>query len=304
MPRIRTIKPEFWSSPDTAEASLIARLTYIGMWNWADDYGRGTLSLKELDGFIFPNDDVSELCKGTSDTGVGTSDASEGSSYSFRDVVQEVVGVFGLTVYEVDRRTYYEIPTWKEHQRTERKANSKYPAPTDGVDVTDQWKRKQSRKVSEVPTESVGSSDAMQGSSGIGTGEQGNRGTGEEKTPSTRNAYPASFEQWYQLYPRHVGKAAALKAWKQAIKKTTPDELNEATLRWAQAHEAAATDPTFIPHPATWLNRAGWSDELPTPALIETRKRTDLDDFLEATLTPAGKQDPWGSQPVPLEAGT
>ncbi|WP_070977061.1 hypothetical protein [Corynebacterium sp. MC3] len=298
MPRIRTIKPEFWSSPDTAEASLIARLTYIGMWNWADDYGRGTLSLKELDGFIFPNDDVSALC-------VGSSDASEGSSYTFRDVVQEVVGTFGLIVYEVDRRTYYEIPTWEEHQRTERKAKSKYPAPTDGVDVTDQWKRKQSRKVSEVPTESVGSSDAMQGSSGIGTGEQGNRGTGEEKTPSTRNAYPEPFEQWYELYPRHVGKAAALKAWKQAVKKTSQDELNEATLRWAQAHEAAGTDPKFIPYPATWLNRAGWSDELPTPALIETgRKRTDLDDFLEATLTPAGKQDPWGSQPVPLEAGT
>ncbi|EUA31270.1 bacteriophage gp78 domain protein [Mycobacterium xenopi 3993] len=41
MPRIRTIKPEFWDSPDTAAADLRTRLLYIAMWNWADDYGIG-----------------------------------------------------------------------------------------------------------------------------------------------------------------------------------------------------------------------------------------------------------------------
>lgn len=160
MPRIRTIKPEFWSSPDTARASLIARLTYIGMWNWADDYGRGTLNLKELEGFIFPNDDVSELSVGTSE--------------NFRRVVKEVVDVFGLEVYEVDRRTYYAIPSWSSHQRTERKAKSKYPAPEEGENVTDQWSEGSSdakrRKLREVPTQGGGS---------FGKEEHRNRGTGE-----------------------------------------------------------------------------------------------------------------------------
>ena len=40
MPRIRTIKPEFWDSPGTASASLRIRLLFIAMWNWADDHGR------------------------------------------------------------------------------------------------------------------------------------------------------------------------------------------------------------------------------------------------------------------------
>ena len=168
MPRIRTIKPEFWSSPDTAQASPLARLTYIAMWNWADDYGRGTLNLKELEGFIFPNDDVSTLAAGTSDTSAGT-------SYTFRRVVQEVVNAFGLTIYEVDRRTYYAIPSWSSHQRTERKAKSKYPAPEDGKNITDQWSDGTSdtfrRTAQEVPAQSGGKTRKP---------EHRNRGTGEQ----------------------------------------------------------------------------------------------------------------------------
>ena len=57
MPRIRTIKPEFWSSPGVARMTPLARLTFIGMWNWADDAGRGTYNPRELMGFIFPHDE-------------------------------------------------------------------------------------------------------------------------------------------------------------------------------------------------------------------------------------------------------
>ena len=161
MPRIRTIKPEFWSSPDVAKASAVARLAYIGMWNWADDYGRGTLNLKELEGFIFPNDDIKELSVGTSE--------------NFRRVVKEVVDTFGIIIYEVHGRTYYAIPTWADHQRTERKAKSKYPAPEDGENVSDQWSDGSSytflRAASEVPTQGGGSSRKP---------EHRNRGTGEQ----------------------------------------------------------------------------------------------------------------------------
>lgn len=37
--RIRQVKPEFWSDPDMAELSPAVRLTYIGLWNIADDSG-------------------------------------------------------------------------------------------------------------------------------------------------------------------------------------------------------------------------------------------------------------------------
>lgn len=200
MPRIRTVKPDFWSSPDTARASLIARLTYIGMWNWADDYGRGTLNLKELEGFIFPNDDVAELSVGTSE--------------NFRRVVEEVVNVFGIIVYEADRRLFYAIPSWSDHQRTERKAKSKFPAPEDGKNVTDQWSEgtsdAQRRKLRELPTQGGGTSRKL---------EHRNRGRGErisatsdtttdqeptspttEPTPSSEpDSSPASLEELARL---------------------------------------------------------------------------------------------------------
>ena len=43
------MKPEFWDSPDTAKAGPWARLLFIALWNWADDYGRGTANMKELE---------------------------------------------------------------------------------------------------------------------------------------------------------------------------------------------------------------------------------------------------------------
>lgn len=182
MPRIRTVKPEFWSSPDTAKASPLARLTYIAMWNWADDHGRGTLNLKELEGFIFPNDDVSELTQ-------CCENHEQGTSANFRRIVKEVVSVFGLTVYEVDRRTYYAIPSWSDHQRTERKAKSKYPVPEDGKNVSDQWSEGSSdaprRKLRELPTDSEGS---------FGKEEHRNRGTGETFSAPSDEPTPAEPE--------------------------------------------------------------------------------------------------------------
>ena len=162
MARIRTIKPEFWDSPSTAKAGPWARLLYIALWNWADDYGRGTANLKELEGFAFPNDD--------------TFVDRDGNTATFRRIVTEVSDCFGVVFYEVDGRPYYAIPTWEEHQRSEKRAKeSRHPAPPDKMD--------------ETPSRSDGDGDTatfrhdateMPRLSVAGTGEQGNRGTGEQ----------------------------------------------------------------------------------------------------------------------------
>lgn len=210
MPRIRTIKPEFWSSPDVAKASAVARLAYIGMWNWADDYGRGTLNLKELEGFIFPNDDIKELSVGTSE--------------NFRRVVKEVVDTFGIIIYEVHGRTYYAIPTWADHQRTERKAKSKYPAPEDGENVSDQWSDGSSytflRTASEVPTQGVGSSRKPEHRN-RGTGEQGNRG--REGVKETSNPTGGQEPNTESPQPQNLDELAAAHAASQPDPRRCPD---------------------------------------------------------------------------------
>lgn len=246
MPRIRTIKPEFWSSPDVAKASAVARLAYIGMWNWADDYGRGTLNLKELEGFIFPNDDIKELSVGTSE--------------NFRRVVKEVVDTFGIIIYEVHGRTYYAIPTWADHQRTERKAKSKYPAPEDGENVSDQWSDGSSytflRTASEVPTQGGGSSRKPEHRN-RGTGEQGNRG--REGVKETSNPTGGQEPKTESPQPQNLDELAAAHAASQ------PDP------RRCQEHQHLA--PGTVPNCGQCAEARRAHDERQETAKADKRKQ-------------------------------
>lgn len=120
-----------------------------------------------------------------------------------------------------------------------------------------------------------------------------------ETTPKRkRHTYPPEFEEWWKLYPRPAGKPDALKAWKQAD--IDPDELAAHTQALADAHKRAGTDKQYIPHPATWLRREGWNDELPTPPQAKQKPRTDLDDYLDTFMgiEPPQQQPPLDTLPV------
>lgn len=67
------------------------------------------------------------------------------------------------------------------------------------------------------------------------------------------------FEDFWQVYPKKVGKGQARIAFRSALKKATKDELISAAQTFAQQH--AATDKQFIPHASTWLNGERWLDE-------------------------------------------
>lgn len=58
MARIRSIKPEFWSSEQVMECSPMTRLLFIGLWNFCDDGGNHVDSAKTIKAEIFPGDDI------------------------------------------------------------------------------------------------------------------------------------------------------------------------------------------------------------------------------------------------------
>ena len=58
MAKIRAIKPELWSDIDFIELSPLARLLWIGMWNFACDNGHLPDKSKQLKMRILPIDDV------------------------------------------------------------------------------------------------------------------------------------------------------------------------------------------------------------------------------------------------------
>ncbi|QFG04895.1 hypothetical protein SEA_NITZEL_69 [Mycobacterium phage Nitzel] len=134
MPRIRNIKPRFWDSPDTAKADLAVRLLFMAMWNWADDSGRGTANLKELEAFAFPHDTVAELPR-----------RRRGNSAavwpSFGHILAEVQECYGVVFYRVGSRNYFQIPSFKDHQSKNFKPDSTFPGPDEGVvwDLTSEF---------------------------------------------------------------------------------------------------------------------------------------------------------------------
>jgi hypothetical protein len=60
------------------------------------------------------------------------------------------------------------------------------------------------------------------------------------------------FDEFWNLYPKRVAKADALKAWNKAIKRKSPEELLKLTKVYS---EGKLPDQTYIPYPASWLNK-------------------------------------------------
>lgn len=111
MPRIRSVKPEFWTDEELADLRRDARLLYIGLWNFADEHGRLRGDPRYIKGQIFPYDD--DL----------TPDAI--------DALLDELGAAGKVVrYRVAGRSYLYLPRLADHQRLEaEKVPSRLPGP-------------------------------------------------------------------------------------------------------------------------------------------------------------------------------
>jgi hydroxymethylpyrimidine pyrophosphatase-like HAD family hydrolase len=60
------------------------------------------------------------------------------------------------------------------------------------------------------------------------------------------------FDKFWEIYPKKIAKADALKAWNKAIKNKTADELLKVTKAYA---EGKLPELKYIPYPASWLNK-------------------------------------------------
>jgi hypothetical protein len=72
----------------------------------------------------------------------------------------------------------------------------------------------------------------------------------------------ATAEEIYQLYPKRVGKADAIKAIVKALSRVDAEVLREAVTAYSAAR--AGQDAQFTPNPATWFNQDRWTDDRST----------------------------------------
>ena len=102
-----------------------------------------------------------------------------------------------------------------------------------------------------------------------------------------------AFSKFWSTYPRRVGKAAA----RRVFEKLAPEYLSEILA----GVDRLAADPNlpeiqFVPHPSTWLNREGWSDD-PYPDKRRaggklTNAQRNLLDFNETRRRDGERRDP------------
>jgi hypothetical protein len=59
LPKIRGVRPEFWTDEDIVDLSIPARLLFIGLWNYACDNGHLDDKPKQIKMRLLPGDDVS-----------------------------------------------------------------------------------------------------------------------------------------------------------------------------------------------------------------------------------------------------
>lgn len=92
-----------------------------------------------------------------------------------------------------------------------------------------------------------------------------NNGTHKRKKENKqkKGGYTNEFEQFWQVYPKKVGKGGAFKVWKR-LNGTRPgiNELVEIVEQQKQSIEWNKDGGQYIPNPQTWLNQHRWEDEL------------------------------------------
>lgn len=249
--RIRSIKPDFWRSEDISCLEIPDRLLFIGLWSYVDDNGVGQDRVSLIAADLFADD----------------------LSRDPRETLARVTGGLGrlseagrIVRYTVDGRDYLAVTNWTRHQRIDKPNKPRYPEPTS--------------ENAEFAESSRDTRDTLATHSRLeqrnrGTEEQGNSSNNDQRVdrplnpapgkppiPDTSNGYPDGFEKWWAAYPRKVGKRKAFEAWFRALERIRIGDLQAAAERFADFHAQDGTDARFIPHPTTWLNRDGWSDEL------------------------------------------
>ncbi|MDA8210205.1 MAG: hypothetical protein M0Z92_14560 [Actinomycetota bacterium] len=125
MARIRTIKPEFWTDPLMVSLPYEVRLFYIGLWNFADDWGCLENEPLRLRLQVLPADPV---------------DAEELVETLIRHGRLERLEDGGGTVF-------LHLAKFEEHQKVDKRSASKYGLP-------ETWRKVASEQAPPDPAES------------------------------------------------------------------------------------------------------------------------------------------------------
>jgi hypothetical protein len=86
-----------------------------------------------------------------------------------------------------------------------------------------------------------------------------------DATKTSKVTQSDQFDQFWAIYPKKVGKKAALNIWTRLKPdKDLLEQILRAVEKQKKLDQWTKDGGQFIPNPATWLNQCRWEDELPT----------------------------------------
>lgn len=228
--RIRSIKPEFWTSEDVAGLAWEDRLLFIGLWSYVADSGVGRDNTKLIAADLFPLED----------------DPIETLAIVSRGLAS--LSAAGLiTRYRVGNKRFLHITEWSSHQKIDRPTRSPFPAPTCEDAVFEE-----SSRVTREP-------------SPHGARDLGNKGSREQGISSDKSDHTDRFEEFWDTYSYKEGRKNAQTAYRAALKKpgVTPDLLISAAAAYIKWQCSEGKHPQFTKLPTSWLRGEHWTDERP-----------------------------------------
>jgi len=101
--------------------------------------------------------------------------------------------------------------------------------------------------------------------------------------------YLPEFEEFWNAYPKRVGKGKAQAAFTKATQHTNAQTIIQAAAQYAQA--PGLPEKQYIPHPTTWLNAESWEDDLPAAHTVPKTKNTTALQELQQRLEKAAQAD-------------
>lgn len=218
MARIRTVKPEFFTSDDICSLSMAARLLYIGVWCEADREGRMEWKPRSLKRRYLPDDniDIDALCS-------------------------ELVDA-GLVVLYGDSLAY--IPTFGKHQHINpREAASNLPDP----EAT-----REPRVSHASVTKETRDSDTQVGREG----KEG-KGTRDASRQDDPPGFAEFWKTW-PSNDRKQAKGKCLEAWKKAHAERDAALILAHVESLKTSASWRDKGGQFIPAPLVYLNNRRW----------------------------------------------
>jgi len=251
--RIRSTKPEFWRSKTIAQLDWGTRLVLKGLESYVDDNGVGKDDLALIASDVFPRD----LSANPRET---LARLSEAISTLFDHAL--------IARYRADGEDLLYIDRWNSQQRIDKPGKGRFPRP----DGTFEYQEDVNRDSYAKPRETDGSPPETHAP---GTGEQGNRGTGEQEEhssseldvpeplalvpPTPKRDLEKEFERFWVAYPRKEAKADAKRRFLRIVRDVDPAVLIAA----AERYRARGLEHQYQAMPNTWLNQGRWEDQPP-----------------------------------------